>query len=963
MAKLNIRFTILLIFITFSSHAQLIDTNWHPLYTNYTTIHGLPSAETYDVKKDSKGYMWVSTDHGVARFNGESFTTFTTRDGLGSNTIFHAIEDEQDRIWFFSNIPDLYYLENDVIKPYKYNHVLRKIQKTFVRYALKRIQGDRLILSTMETGTFQIDANGNVQYLQPIETDENAAMLFSNHNGFPVHSRHTYKRLKNKRHPIQFIMHSDTMRTTFVTENNLFIEAYSNSLHVIASENELRIFDLSQKEIQTIVFDKIITYAQVIQGELWIGLLQGGVMRFRRSNRKFKSDLHLFKDYSITNIAKTSHNELWLSTLSNGLFYLPNTQVSTPTNSKLANGNFYSIAQNEGSLYLPESVYGNVNILELETMVLSSMPKISSISSFSLVQIPFDPAIAITIENENQRDFPTTYLLKNGKRNKTDLVRAPFDLRYTSENNLIAGNSMGLSILNDTVTIIPIDGGIRTLETIDDKNIWYSNYKGTYQFNLETKKSTIPRNEKFADRSTDILKAPDGTFYFTTHGNGLWVKKGSSLRQYTSSEGLMRDFIVKILYADDDTFWLLSHEGISHVSLNGFDLKIINDYNVQFLGCQKINDALLDGNNLYLTTNRGLIRIDASTSLDPKLPLLHIDNLSINDNIRRSDNLELNYLQNTIAINYDAISYSKSPVQFRYRLNPDDKWLFTQDRVIHLSDLNPGHYYFELQASNNSKTWTKSKKINFSIAPPYWETWWFRLLAASSILLLLYLATRWQIRRLKKRNALSRRMIELQQIALTQQMNPHFVYNAMGSLQNSILKGEVEKANNYIVDFSRLLRKGLDASRAELITLEEEINLIRNYLKVEQVRLRDQLEYEIINENIETPELLYVSPFLEQPFIENSIKHGIAPNDSGKITVKYRLNEDVITCTIEDDGIGFDEDKIKSTSYGSSIAFERIELLNNLHGKKMKKEIINKNQEGNSKSGIVVTFTIPVIRQ
>ena len=282
-----------------------------------------------------------------------------------------------------------------------------------------------------------------------------------------------------------------------------------------------------------------------------------------------------------------------------------------------------------------------------------------------------------------------------------------------------------------------------------------------------------------------------------------------------------------------------------------------------------------------------------------------------------------------------------------------------------MRELPYGDYQFELQAANEGQAWTPSQYLSFVIMPPIWARLWFQLCLIAIGIGLIFSIVRWQLLRLKRKNELHRRIIELQQRALTRQMNPHFVYNAMGSLQNSILKGDVEKANDYIIRFSRLLRLGLDASRSELISVRADMELLQSYLTIEQTRLRDGFTFEVKSENIELPEQLLISPFLLQPFVENSVKHGVSPRaDGGHIAVAYRLEKDHLMCSIEDDGVGFAAtEQSDRKSYGSSIAFERAALLNQLHGRELVKTVEHKVDEMGQPCGTKVIIALPIIKK
>ena len=194
--------------------------------------------------------------------------------------------------------------------------------------------------------------------------------------------------------------------------------------------------------------------------------------------------------------------------------------------------------------------------------------------------------------------------------------------------------------------------------------------------------------------------------------------------------------------------------------------------------------------------------------------------------------LDHNY--GTFLVNFDAVSFEHDPVVYRYRINESEEWIDLSENFTTLNSLYAGDYKCEIQASINGQDWTKSKSFEFTVLPPFWKTWWFLLAELIIGAAFLWWLALLRLRAVNRRHADKQKMMELQQEALTQQMNPHFIFNALGSVQNSILKGDSIQANKYLVKFSRLLRTGLNASRSQLIPIEEDLELMENYLSVEK---------------------------------------------------------------------------------------------------------------------------------
>ena len=435
--------------------------------------------------------------------------------------------------------------------------------------------------------------------------------------------------------------------------------------------------------------------------------------------------------------------------------------------------------------------------------------------------------------------------------------------------------------------------------------------------------------------------------------------------------GFPRSFINKIEKAKDGAIWVLGYNGITRIiEKTNHEAQYI-DYSAAQLMSEKLNDFTIVGDQIYLATNRGLIRMPQNKTGNRKvLPKLYITEVSVNGEKVDLNNLSLSHSSSNLFIEYDAVSFHENPVIFRYRLHPSDEWTQVSERTIRVASLPSGDdYKFELQASIDGKNWTLTNSFSFAVLPPFWETIWFNSIVWLVIVIAIILLIRYRLRIVEKKHRESQKILQMRQEALSRQMNPHFVFNALGSVQNSILKGEKKQANNYLVKFSRLLRLGLDASRSELITLREDIDLISYYLSVEQTRMKDNFTFDI-QLNYDTPEDILVPPFLLQPFAENAVKHGFTDKfKNGHIVIQYEVNGDAINYLIKDNGVGRMAAKLKETdstkreSHGSEIAFQRIRLYGKSKGFAPRIEVTDLYDKQGEAAGTQVKFNVPLMKR
>ncbi len=303
--------------------------------------------------------------------------------------------------------------------------------------------------------------------------------------------------------------------------------------------------------------------------------------------------------------------------------------------------------------------------------------------------------------------------------------------------------------------------------------------------------------------------------------------------------------------------------------------------------------------------------------------------------------------------NYNPIPYWKSNIQFkyftidftqngninyRYRLRPSDEWNHTKDISINYAALSHGVYQFEIQSANSSGQWSASTKYPFTINPPFWKTTWFIALGIISITLIIFSIYRYQIRQIKIKANFERNIQDLRQAALRAQMNPHFIFNCLNSIQGFIIAGDNSIATNYLLRFAQLIRSVLNASQEKLVSMEDEVDLLQHYVFLENLRMEQPFDFKItIDPKIDTYEVC-IPPLLTQPLLENAIIHGLSPSKrKGKIEIIYQLENELLRVRIKDNGIGCTNEHLKVRdrdfyqSLGLGIIQKRLELQNKNH--------------------------------
>jgi LytS/YehU family sensor histidine kinase len=219
-----------------------------------------------------------------------------------------------------------------------------------------------------------------------------------------------------------------------------------------------------------------------------------------------------------------------------------------------------------------------------------------------------------------------------------------------------------------------------------------------------------------------------------------------------------------------------------------------------------------------------------------------------------------------------------------------------------------------------------------------------------------------------ERAAYQNKMAELEMQALRAQMNPHFIFNSLNSINRFILKNQSEAASDYLTKFSRLIRLILLNSQSQAVPLENELEALKLYLEMEESRFEGRFHFQINTDTDLEIEDLEVPPLIIQPYVENAIWHGLMHKEGqGHLSIELHRENGTLLCQITDDGIGRKraaELKSKSASKGKSLGMQitshRLALINSLHEKETTVQIIDLVDPAGEALGTRVVLKIPV---
>lgn len=535
--------------------------------------------------------------------------------------------------------------------------------------------------------------------------------------------------------------------------------------------------------------------------------------------------------------------------------------------------------------------------------------------------------------------------------------------------------------------------GIIWLGSWDDNLIrWFDPVTNKLIIKNDITKTTTETNVPIHKIVEDTKR---GVVWIAATAHGLW-KYTRHTDRWEKIRLNNTDEVINILLTDDGTLWLKS--------LNALIRYRPETGNVKYLGAEYDLKAMpfgsfIKGDNdelffdrfrffsheIHDITSKPHIVFSFLKVFDHQLPLTQT--------INSLTEIKLHYNQNFFSIGFSALSYLQhTKNQYAYQLkNFNSDWIQVGNTPLAtFTNVPPGEYELLIKGSNYDGVWSDVRSLKIIITPPYWQTWWFRLLIGLIALTILYAVYRYRLAqqtlksRLAAEEALRKqeeafrkqREAEYQQriaqteiAALRAQMNPHFIFNCLNSIQFYAANNDAEAASNYLTKFSRLIRLVLENSRSEKVALANELETLRLYIEMEAMRFGKKLNYEIsIDPEIDI-DTLQIPPLLIQPFVENAVWHGLMHKPQGGIVrIEVRQSMDsLLTVIVSDNGIGrkkATEIKSKSVtkhkSFGMKVTAERIEQINQLYKIDTQVEIIDLKDALGHVSGTQVIIQIPV---
>jgi ligand-binding sensor domain-containing protein len=972
--------------IFFLKGAFLLSQQYY--FKNYSSESGLPFVQVFCMYQDSKGYLWSGGYGGLSRFDGKQFLNFSQKNGLINHYVNAICEDDSGKI-YVGTVEGLSILKGTVVRKnydsknglpernintlcfIKDNGVFIGTKKGLYLFNgnsftnIKSFKGKEIKCLLKKEGILWIGTNnGLFRYNLRDKSILKQEGLGNNNINCLASCEGKNDMMVGTANGLAQIDAGDSYITNFHVENGLIDETINSLLCEspdniwIASSSGLLNFNGKQFSYYNIYNENNANHIRCMvldkEENLWLGT-HSGLYRYR--DNAFST----FKEGGIANAVifqtfRDTKGDLWFCTeagiykYSQGFFKLYTTKDGLVNNNCNA-----ALEDDDGTIWF--CTVGGISWYKNGTFR------------------NFTPAQGFQISG------PLAVAYKDSK-----------GIVWVGGKNGMAAFKKTNGVYTPTYYKIPTlsqEYGVTAF--VEDKKggLWLGTFlEGLYKFEnnafvYQSKKLDIDKPESFFT----LLCDKNNTLYAATL-NGLWIYNiESGERQLVSEkDGLNSELLYSLKFdKTEENIWIGTNQGINKMDLLKFKKSKMIDITSfgkaeGFTGGECNSYAIWQDNDdtWWFGTVTGIVRYKPTAfKKNSHLSQTYIQSIKLSneDTLLKNGSL-LPYNFNNIAFYYrgicltnpDKVLYSKTLEGF------ESKWSepSTEDYSKY-ANLPPGKYTFKVKSCNNEGVWDiVPAEFTFEIKTPFFKTWWFICSMIGLTLFSILGVFRLRIRNIRKQEkAEFDRQVEISKVelkALRAQMNPHFVFNSLNSIQHYILNNNSTEAAKYLNKFAKLIRTILNNSEKPLVTVNEDVESLTLYLELEQMRFDEKFDYSVhIDKNIDG-DFEEIPPMLMQPYLENAILHGLNPKlEKGHLRIDIFSKNGYIVCRITDNGIGRESSgEIKRTrpgqqhkSLGMKITSERVRILNAINRSTLSVSVTDiKNEDGKS-GGTMVELYIP----
>jgi sensor histidine kinase YesM/ligand-binding sensor domain-containing protein len=943
--------------------------------------NGIQAHDIYSVFEDSKHYLWFTTDGGIWRFDGKNYKNFTTENGLPDNVVFLFCEDDKNRAWFNTYSNKLAFIEKDSVHIIPCNDTLSQLKKMEIPACIYLDKKNIIYISYFRSDDYikivPPYKKENIRLIRPTEKDEFFSIEIEK-GGLITGSTSLF--LQKEARSMVFLKNNQSIAK--MTDSSGFFNGHRVSCYKQYDHSFLVSADNVVGEYKDGIIKKKISLNYSVLSALkdrhhnyWVSTIDGGLFFYKNSDSTFLHPEIYLKGKSVGRVMQDHEGAYWITTLNDGIYYIPHRDVmlgnsTTGLSDNIAyvfcdtfKKNIFCIDA-KGSLFIRQhgEIIKTLNCNTRQDMV----NQIKSIVPISKSRYLF---------------FGRNSFLLNAINWKINYIPTLQGINASSschKDNIWVSKQAYLFKLNSRTGDIEIQTGfkakINSIYVANDSILWLGTERGLIKYNF-VKNKLLSTPVTIENKSIiSIVNLSPGKNLIIYKSDGILIVD-DALNAINRLLVDIKGYSIKHVTKDaHNNIWISTNKGVLRIDSK---LKIKNINERDGLPGNIVNAISTDDKKVYVACDKGLIEFPITKEfLNQTPPDIYLNSVLINNTLRSSDTIfSLKHDQNFIKISFTAINYRLSnDIVCLYKMEGiDDNWKITKNSEIEYTTLPPGDYHLIIYAINNDRI-PSSKRLNlyFTISSPFWKTWWFITTISVSMIILMSVIFRWRIslirKRSKEKSDLQEQLGQMEMQALRSQMNPHFIFNAINSIQHYILSNEPFLANKYLVKFSKLVRNVLEQSMHELISLEEEIETLRFYIEIESLRFDDSFSYEINVSSGTTQEKIKIPSLILQPYVENAIWHGLLlKKGEKKLLINVYTKSQNLIIEIDDNGIGrktaaaFKKNEIKKKSLGMEITQNRLDILSKSLDISLEVKIIDKISEDGESAGTTVIIRTPLL--
>ncbi|MDO9000929.1 MAG: two-component regulator propeller domain-containing protein [Bacteroidota bacterium] len=954
-------------------------------FKNYSVESGLPFVQVSCMYQQTNGYLWSGGYGGLCRFDGKNFLIFSPKNGLIDHNVNAIAEDDSGSVFVGTN-KGLSVIKNSKIYNYgKKNEFLNPFITSICKGSHNSMYlGTNKGLLIFKENEIKSVKRFNDFKINCLYKNDSSFLFVGTDKGLVIYSHKNFQIINQKSG-----LPSNEINCISLQKNKL----------IIGTSKGLSVYDLLSKKITNYftengLLDENITSVLNQNNEfVWVGS-HSGLLKFDGFQFTYYNIGPDNNSNFVRCLVQDREDNIWIGTHS-GLYRYHDNSFSTydkingPGNAFV----FQIFRDNNGDLWMTSENNGIYKYSGGYFKRYGISDGLMSNTSLSGIQDTKGRLLFGTSENITQFINEKFYTIP-----LTSELKGSHDIIYlASDNKLWIGGSNGVASLiwknnKPESKFYPInfksDFQVYGICEDDDKNIYVgTQHAGLYKVSGD---STINIANKLNWDEDDFfsLRYTNGHLFAASLNGLLDIDlKTNALKHITINNGLNSDYVYSIELTENKTMlWIGTNQGINKLNLkkylteNTIELK---SYGKQegFAGVEcNTNGIWEDGNGtLWFGTVSGIVKHEPFNSKQNKTQnSTLIQTIKIfNEDTLLQNNSVLPYNFNAITFGYRGICLTNpDKVLYQKKLEGlDEEWsLPSNEDYSKYANLTPGKYIFKVKSCNDEGLWdTKETAFYFTIARPFYLTWWFILICIVFFGGSIFTIFKFRVLSIAKNQKIEfNRKVEMSKIelkALRSQMNPHFIFNSLNSIQHYIFNNKSDEAIKYLSKFARLVRIILNNSDKPTVTVEEDLEGLKLYLELEQMRFEGKFDYEIVIDESVDVDYDIMPPMLMQPYVENAILHGLNPNTiKGKLIINLSAENNFLICTITDNGIGRKKSaEIRHTmpiskhkSLGMKITEDRLRILNEINNSKLS-VIITDLKEGDISKGTQVKLFIPLI--